>query len=1075
MGLRLLIIDNDRLILQQLEDGLREAGHDVYKAADGMEGLQRMREKKPDAVLLDLVLPKIDGFRFCQYVREDAEFARLPLIAVSAVSPAELKRAIDSGATAAVAKESIQDLLPKLMTLLEQFTPVHNNEASAAASASEITKELLQERARFLNLLNSMPEGVLELDNEHRVIYMNSAASRMLEQPEASVAGRNFRELFEPSIQNSIGDMLMHISIGTVSSVQSDFDVEERTLRIALNAITTQGSFAGCVASLRDVSAENNRLEDEKNRTKAIIDSMIDGVVLVNLQGEVVLINQAARKLLHLSRREDHLTVKALEESLTGSSYDITRGLSRSFVSQIALQEEIRVFERMLALHVSPVFDTDGIQIGTFVLMRDVTDEKTQEDRRNEFLSVISHELRTPLASIRGSLDLVFKEVLGPLGEKQRRYLELARTSCEKLNTVIGDLLDLSKFEKGRMEIKLGQVMLNRIVDEVVERFQPYAMEKGANIRFSHPESEAQVYGDGNRLIQVLNNLISNAVKYTPPGAKIEVELFVPAIMPPQVGVSVKDNGPGIRPEELDRIFDKYTQPYPSAGPGGTGLGLAISRSIIEAHRGKIWVESTPGKGAKFIFILPVEKRSGQSPEIYAELTTLGRREELDGLVVSGDESAAYALKGILMERRFRVTIARTIEEAQTSLRERIPHLIVADLDADQNIDEGFIDFLEHDAETERVPIVVFSQNPARIRPRGNVMMGTKPIDAHQFVQLLPEALMKMYGGDQKKCVLVVDDDANLRMICREVLEFERYRVLEAGSGREAFEHLRRFTPDLILLDLMLPDRSGFEVAETLKADIILSRIPIVFLTARGQTEDKVRALRAGGADYLVKPFDTTELGARIESILRRTEEELHASPTTKLPGSAAIEKEISRLLSMQKKFACCYLDIDHLKSYNDTYGYAKADGVVRQTGDIIRDTILRSGNPGDFAGHVAGDDFIFITSPEKSDELCGQIIAQFDAIIPFYYRREDRERGYIENEDRYGEWRKFPLMSISIACLTNEEKDLTDHIQIATLAAEYKRQAKMIRGSSYVKNGINQMGDQASPAEPSKDYEENV
>ena len=173
------------------------------------------------------------------------------------------------------------------------------------------------------------------------------------------------------------------------------------------------------------------------------------------------------------------------------------------------------------------------------------------------------------------------------------------------------------------MEIKLGPVMLNRVVDEVVERFQPYAMEKGASIKFSYPESEAQVYGDGNRLIQVLNNLMSNAVKYTPPGGKIEVELFIPAIMPPQVGVSVKDSGPGIRPEDLDQIFDKYSQPYPSAGPGGTGLGLAISRSIIEAHRGKIWAESMPGKGAKFIFILPVEKRSGPHAEVYAELTNV--------------------------------------------------------------------------------------------------------------------------------------------------------------------------------------------------------------------------------------------------------------------------------------------------------------------------------------------------------------------------------------------------------------------------------------------------------------------
>ena len=177
----------------------------------------------------------------------------------------------------------------------------------------------------------------------------------------------------------------------------------------------------------------------------------------------------------------------------------------------------------------------------------------------------------------------------------------------------------------------------------------------------------------------------------------------------------------------------------------------------------------------------------------------------------------------------------------------------------------------------------------------------------------------------------------------------------------------------------------------------------------------------------------------------------------------------------MQKKFALCYLDIDHLKSYNDTYGYAKADGVVRQTGDIIRDTILRNGNPTDFAGHVAGDDFIFITSPEKVDELCSQIIAHFDAIIPFYYKREDRERGYLEAEDRYGEWRRFPLMSVSIACLTNEDRALTDHVQIATLAAEQKRVAKTIRGSSYIKNGVTQLGSVATEGEASTDFEENV
>ncbi|MCI0447432.1 PAS domain S-box protein, partial [bacterium] len=423
MGLRILVIDNDRLILEQLQDGLQDAGHEVFRAMDGMEGLQQLREKRPDAVLLDLVLPKIDGFRFCQYVREDQGYGRLPLIAISAVSRQELQRALEFGATAAVTKEPIQDMLPKLLVLLNQFTKIPEMAHASPGAVTEITKELLQERSRFLSLLSAMPEGLLELDSEHRIIYMNAAASRMLQQPEASAAGKNFRELFEPAIQSSIGDMLARITSGAIASIQSDFDIDGRTLRIILNPLPTQGSFTGSISIIQDVTSEKNRLEEEKSRTKSIIESMPDGVVLVNMQGDVILINQAAKKILRLSRREDNLTVKALEESLHCSPFDLTRGFTKGFASQLTLHEEIRVFERTLALNISPVFDSEGEQTGIFIVMRDVTDQKAQEERRNEFLSVISHELRTPLASIRGSLDLVFKEVLGPLAEKQRRYL----------------------------------------------------------------------------------------------------------------------------------------------------------------------------------------------------------------------------------------------------------------------------------------------------------------------------------------------------------------------------------------------------------------------------------------------------------------------------------------------------------------------------------------------------------------------------------------------------------------------------------------------------------------------------
>lgn len=184
---------------------------------------------------------------------------------------------------------------------------------------------------------------------------------------------------------------------------------------------------------------------------------------------------------------------------------------------------------------------------------------------------------------------------------------------------------------------------------------------------------------------------------------------------------------------------------------------------------------------------------------------------------------------------------------------------------------------------------------------------------------------------------------------------------------------------------------------------------------------------------------------------MRRKEQELSASPTTQLPGSTAIEREVQRRLSARRPFAFCYLDLDNLKAYNDYYGFAKADGVVRQTGDLMREVFAQDGAPGDFLGHVAGDDFVFITSPESVDRICQKAIETFDRIIPLYYDRQDRERGHIEAEDRYGEKRQFPIMSVSVVAVMTDGTQ--DHAELARRAADMKKRAKAIAGSVFLRS----------------------
>jgi GGDEF domain-containing protein len=253
-----------------------------------------------------------------------------------------------------------------------------------------------------------------------------------------------------------------------------------------------------------------------------------------------------------------------------------------------------------------------------------------------------------------------------------------------------------------------------------------------------------------------------------------------------------------------------------------------------------------------------------------------------------------------------------------------------------------------------------------------------------------------------------------------------------------------------------MPGAAGYRTAEMIRADATNAMAPIMFLSARGDTADKVRAFRSGAEDYMVKPFDAAELLARVAKALDRQARELGASPTTQLPGADAIQAEIERRLGAPRTgeptAVACYLDLDNLKAFNDYYGYAKANAVIRQTGDVIRHVITRWGGPGDFIGHIAGDDFVFVTTADHVDDVCRGICDRFDHLIRLYYDPSDRERGYIETKDRFGIQRKFPIMSVSIAAISLARAKT--YAGLAELAAVGKRTAKAIPGSSYVRDG---------------------
>jgi diguanylate cyclase (GGDEF)-like protein len=296
--------------------------------------------------------------------------------------------------------------------------------------------------------------------------------------------------------------------------------------------------------------------------------------------------------------------------------------------------------------------------------------------------------------------------------------------------------------------------------------------------------------------------------------------------------------------------------------------------------------------------------------------------------------------------------------------------------------------------------------------------------------------------------VLVVEDDPVIVRVLQVTLEMEGFAPAVASTGEAAIEYALREVPHLVLLDLMLPGMDGFEVARRLRANVKTAHIPVVILSARHDTADKVRAFETNVDDYLTKPFNVEELVARIRTQLRRVQENL-LSPLTGLPGGVQVERAITQRLRENTPWAIMYLDLDHFKAYNDVYGFLRGNDFIRLVATIASGVIREHGNMPDFLGHIGGDDFVIITTPDRVEGLCGHLMQRFETECRELYTEEDLRRGALVAPDRRGEQHVYPLVSLSIGVVTNLYRPVTNIEEVSRIAAEVKHKAKETPGSS--------------------------
>lgn len=486
---------------------------------------------------------------------------------------------------------------------------------------------------------------------------------------------------------------------------------------------------------------------------------------------------------------------------------------------------------------------------------------------KSDFVSTVSHEIRTPMAVIKESVSQMEGGLLGELNEKQKRLLSMTARNIDRLGSLINDLLDIAKIEAGKVALEKRPVELLSLARNVYAQFQTRIPSKNLKLSLDLPPGDPSIYtcGDPDRIIQVLTNLIGNALKFAEKGS---VRLSV-LEKEEAVECSVTDTGRGISRESLPRVFEKFQQFDREAGPGqkGTGLGLSITKGIVEAHGGKIWVESTLGKGSKFTFTLP--KRPLR--DIFKECVAQRLEEAI---------TSQTSLSIIVLDIQNRLEISKEINgEKVNQVIQGLEELIRGSLRRKADVavkDAHAVMVLLPETGRQGAFIVAGRLREAAsdylskqgLRRRPEVVLGAAsfPEEGPTAEALIESAQARL---KKKRRLLIVDDEADFVHVLNDRLMTDgQFDCLHAFDGAEGLKKAREENLDLIILDLRLPKMDGHEVISHLKGNIKTREIPIIILTGSQEEVKHASEILPGGIPVLIKTEGFDKLVKMINRVI---------------------------------------------------------------------------------------------------------------------------------------------------------------------------------------------------------------
>lgn len=484
---------------------------------------------------------------------------------------------------------------------------------------------------------------------------------------------------------------------------------------------------------------------------------------------------------------------------------------------------------------------------------------------KSEFLSNMSHELRTPLNAIIGFAEVLKDKIPGDLNEEQVEFVQDIHSSGQHLLQMINDILDLSKIEAGKMSLQYEVFFVPDAITDVFHILNGLAKKKNLLLLTTiHPDVK-YLEADRVKFKQILYNLISNAIKFTPQSGSITTEAYIVNDM---LQVSVADTGIGIKPEDQKKIFSEFWQADSSFARKyeGTGLGLTLTKRIVEMHGGKIWFHSEFGKGSTFYFTIPL-KASYKIPEPsevktkLPNLETKRKGESKTILVVEDDRMAAELLRVYLANAGYEIIVATDGEDAIKKAKEFRPFLITLDIMLPRIDGWDVLSELKNSPDTAGIPVVIVSMidNRELGYSLGATEYLTKPVDREKLINTVNACASgrKIKGSPMR--ILVVDDDVNAVKYMSAILDSEGFDVLKAYSGKAGINLAIHNNPDLIILDLMMPEVSGFDVIERLRVHPTAKKIPIIICSAKDITPQEKEILNGSILSIVRKGSHTKE------------------------------------------------------------------------------------------------------------------------------------------------------------------------------------------------------------------------